>query len=362
MEFLYCKGSLARRREFQVITSIVQNGNSRYVIKRAALPESNTHIERTFKMEELAECSYDAYVVHSVWQEDKLITPFVEGMNMGERLKKAYLNNEQSEIIHLLQQWKRVIIGKDSNVIKFSITKPFEKIFGKLKELEGAYATRISNFDCSCENVIFTNDGQIKCIDLEWVFDFSIPIEFNYYRVIQGFYSFNKDICKWRDLCRIAEIDEKMIPFYERGIDSFYKYVHVDQDSGIDYRTYGKGFKNSAIKQSFKKGDNEYIFPQVVCDNYKKIAVYGAGKVGKEFVSILRQRTDLTLSIWVDKKADLYRKQGIDISNVSELLHTNYDIILIAVRNEVVAIEIIDELIQLGIDRNRMFWSRPEIS
>ena len=62
---------------------------------------------------------------------------------------------------------------------------------------------------------------------------------------------------------------------------------------------------------------------------------------------------------WVDKNFDKYNYKDCTVNSVDTLKNTDYDIILIAVKKESTANQIKDELIEMGIDKDKLYWSEP---
>ena len=79
-----------------------------------------------------------------------------------------------------------------------------------------------------------------------------------------------------------------------------------------------------------------------------KIGIYGAGKFGKQiFNHIKRLGMDF---IWVDKNDTFYKEQGYPVSPIPELREGKCNIILIAVMDQDIALQIEKQLIDLEID------------
>lgn len=88
------------------------------------------------------------------------------------------------------------------------------------------------------------------------------------------------------------------------------------------------------------------IFGGVRTDS--KIGIYGAGKFGKQiFNHAKRLGMDF---IWVDKNDTFYKEQGYPVSPITELSQGKCTIILIAVMDQDIALQIEKQLIDLGID------------
>lgn len=79
-----------------------------------------------------------------------------------------------------------------------------------------------------------------------------------------------------------------------------------------------------------------------------KIGIYGAGKLGKQIFNHAK-RLGMNF-VWVDKNDNFYKTQGYPVSPISELYEDRCNIILIAVMDQEIALQIEKQLIDLGID------------
>lgn len=86
----------------------------------------------------------------------------------------------------------------------------------------------------------------------------------------------------------------------------------------------------------------------------KKIAIYGAGEVGQDVYWQLN-KFDYNIVLRVDKNYMYYQNRGMDILPIEKLFDYDYDVILIAIKKEIIRGEIKDNLIKLGIDENKIF-------
>lgn len=91
--------------------------------------------------------------------------------------------------------------------------------------------------------------------------------------------------------------------------------------------------------------------------NGKRIALYGAGNVGKDYYRQLHELAEIVT--WVDHRWYYLRRDGLMVDCVDSLLVTDYDYVLVAVEKENAAEEIIQDLINLGIDRQKIIWMQP---
>lgn len=104
----------------------------------------------------------------------------------------------------------------------------------------------------------------------------------------------------------------------------------------------------------------KYAFPYGRISNDQKLVIYGAGEVGKSYVYSLKAHGYDNLTAWIDKKGDgLYEYESEKVYGLQKLEECEYDVIVIAVYNEDVALEIKENLINSGVDREKIFWEKP---
>lgn len=90
----------------------------------------------------------------------------------------------------------------------------------------------------------------------------------------------------------------------------------------------------------------------------KKIVLYGAGKCGQDYTIQLEQ-FGYDVVLWVDKDAISYKKKGFAVNEVQEILNNEFDVVCIAVSDYYMAEQIKNNLIYMGIDDKKIFWSKP---
>ena len=101
----------------------------------------------------------------------------------------------------------------------------------------------------------------------------------------------------------------------------------------------------------------EFPFYRIKKDT--KVALYGAGLVGKEYAKQIKEKGVGEVVLWVDNAWKNYVKEGYDVKPIDSLLYAEYDCIIVAVRSNVVADEIIHNLIGWGIDESKIFYDVP---
>ncbi len=100
-----------------------------------------------------------------------------------------------------------------------------------------------------------------------------------------------------------------------------------------------------------------YLFPYDMVPSKSKIALYGAGRIGKEFYDQIRSSGYADIVIWVDQKADEITG-GYDIRSVDDIFDVDFDFVVISIKNKEVSEEVCRKLMNRGIAQDRIIW-RP---
>lgn len=101
----------------------------------------------------------------------------------------------------------------------------------------------------------------------------------------------------------------------------------------------------------FKVPDKERI-------KYNRLVIYGAGKVGKDYINQMILNTEYNVVAWTDKKFTV-KTNNLCIP-LKELQELEFDIVLIAVKGKSLASEIKNLLVELNIAQNKIVWYEPE--
>ena len=85
----------------------------------------------------------------------------------------------------------------------------------------------------------------------------------------------------------------------------------------------------------------------------KKVALFGAGKVGHSYAKWIRAQNIAQIAVWVDNKPI-----G-DVKAPQELLCLQYDYVLVAVKQKSAAESITAQLANMGVKKDAILWSEP---
>lgn len=112
----------------------------------------------------------------------------------------------------------------------------------------------------------------------------------------------------------------------------------------------------SKAEKSFEK----FLFPFGCIERNKKIVLYGAGEVGNAYFFQIAITKWCGILAWVDRDY-YYKGTGGDITVkspavISEML---FDYVVIAIENKNVADDIKEDLVRMGIPKEKIVWENP---
>lgn len=81
----------------------------------------------------------------------------------------------------------------------------------------------------------------------------------------------------------------------------------------------------------------------------RRVALYGAGKCGREIYQKTKAVFPDRIVLWVDKQYERLQKENLPVEPVTELLRREYDVIIIGLIDENICEEIKSDLINMGV-------------
>lgn len=105
-----------------------------------------------------------------------------------------------------------------------------------------------------------------------------------------------------------------------------------------------------------------YSFPYIKKLFYKKIVIYGAGRVGKDYLTQISKYEKCQIVGWIDSKYKDYNFKYRDVQGIEDLEKITYDIILIAVEKKTIADEIKCFLLRNEVPEIKILWSKPDVA
>ena len=358
MKVLYSKVTEKRNKEHQIYTLIVEENNKKYVIKKNVYIEGRKHIENMFYNYKLLNAMQEGLFVDCNKNDDGISFSYVDGKSWASSKLHSLISKE--DYMLFFQEWKKILALNKENVTVFNNSEEFRKIFGDGSFYVGHEALKVTNFDCIPDNILESSDGT-KIIDYEWVFDFPVPLELAWYRLVKYLYDNYQVKVPLQDLLAWAGIDNQFIDIYEFGIGNFEKWISADESNQINYIKLGDIFKKAGIIQASYFKDKKYMMPAIFQNGTMRAVVYGAGEVGQNWVHQNKEKKYFDVVAWVDKNFEKYVEKGYDVKPVNWVLNNDYDKIIIAVFDFTTAEQIKNELLLLGIDDSKILWEKPVI-
>lgn len=104
-----------------------------------------------------------------------------------------------------------------------------------------------------------------------------------------------------------------------------------------------------------------FRFPYIESLFGKRVAVYGAGKVGRDYITQISKYEKCQIICWADKNYKQLCFPYRDVIGIEELLGKSYDLILIAVEKKEIAMEIRKGLLEKGVSDSKIYWCQPDL-
>lgn len=152
------------------------------------------------------------------------------------------------------------------------------------------------------------------------------------------------------------------IKYFVDYMGETYKKLGIWAQMEPQLKEYTKYFLFPAIESVYgiKLGESVYLFPYELVKANSQIVIYGAGKVGKAYMSNLVKTNYAKVIAWVDKAYDIFLDLREQVQSPEVLLGLLFDYIVIAIENEDIVLGIEKDLISMGISKNKIIWKKPE--
>lgn len=183
---LFSKYNRARRPEFRLATTILEENGSRYVEKKALEAEAAAHIQ---KLEEKSRAQragmQGIQVLIPEIQGDTARYPYLAGENLEQQLQ-AELKNPDRLITRMKEMIALVEDSCRAQFTEFHMTDGVRSIFGEIPE-QGQMAVPNLGIDLLFDNLMGTKGAPIS-LDCEWVTEDPVPFGYLVYRQVYYFY------------------------------------------------------------------------------------------------------------------------------------------------------------------------------
>ncbi len=233
----------------------------------------------------------------------------------------------------------------------------------------------------------YKNNNQNKITPSIWSKIFRKDIIVECYNILDNNYSYGEDlICLCHVLMRCHKavfVPEAYYNYYERKgslshtydlynfarISNLYAYINQvftqydcinEIKDAINY-FYMHSIKMMLLRLETQNGHiNWYYYKKIEQLRNKKIIIYGAGRVGRDFYEQMSRYKDIEIVAWVDKNSDNISYDYNKVMPPEIINDFNYDYIVIAILKEEVAKVIRKKLLFDGVDENKIIYNKPE--
>lgn len=121
---------------------------------------------------------------------------------------------------------------------------------------------------------------------------------------------------------------------------------------------YTQKTSSTQIKRDLRNQGRYGLADTYPCERLpQRVALYGAGKLGRDLYQRLQEMSEHTVTLWVDKKGEQAKALGFPVELPQRLLEGGYEKVILGVKNRKVAAEIQQELLAMGIGKEKIFWT-----
>ena len=106
----------------------------------------------------------------------------------------------------------------------------------------------------------------------------------------------------------------------------------------------------------FRRASASYLFPWHLFRRGERVAIYGAGNVGRDFVRQMQEFGYVELAGVVDRDGPRAKLPGTEVIYPADLKNLDYDAILLSVQDRTLADSIREDLKKLGISEAKIRW------
>ncbi len=230
MRNIFIKFNDARRKEFNIRTTIIKDNNKRVIVKQAEDVAGESHIKRIYKNQEILSKIYSPLqICPCTISDNKLYFDYIEGDLLFDKYLKAVQKRDKEEFLSLISFHLNLLIGKESNQCIFTGTTEFMEVFGEASDYEGKRGLKVTNFEATPYNIILVNGNINKpvFIDYEWVFEYPMPLDFVIYQCILSLYRnipMLEKVVSISELMTYLKVDTKL-EILENTFKNLYTYL-----------------------------------------------------------------------------------------------------------------------------------------
>lgn len=235
---IYAKLSNNRRKEFCIATIICKDQYKYHVKKIPLNKTAEGHIQNIYKNQfKFKMQGFKNLETELV--KGEINSSYILSENMDSEFRR-YIGQKDIKSIEKKLMHIYSLLNNESERREDIYNENFLKCFGSRRLSGSVPCVHTSNIDLILDNM-FWIDEEIVIIDLEWVFDFWVPVQFIMWRLLNDWFTKNDildNIIKKKDIFELFSITDDMSEcFREWEVYFLVHYVskHIDQSNYANY-------------------------------------------------------------------------------------------------------------------------------
>lgn len=213
-----------------------------------------------------------------------------------------------------------------------------------------------------CKDRLIDEMRKVKTLDMWYGDDTSII--FSYILKVDKLYITNGTFYYHRQKDKGETASYIRDDLFVKRLESLYNYLDCTFKKSQYYEVLKpqleQFYKNSVEK---KQNDTDVSqdslvieFPASLIKENSKVILYGAGKVGKEYVEQNEINNYCHIIKWVDRRFEYIVYKDYKIESPDSILHSDFDYVIIAIDIFEAAMKVKEYLLNLGIEENKIIW------
>lgn len=147
----------------------------------------------------------------------------------------------------------------------------------------------------------------------------------------------------------------------EKSLIAGFKELNLAEKMRNQTAHYVKSFLEYTIKDVYQvdlSAPVSFIFPYESIPRGSRVVLYGAGRMGQSYWKCLEYGEYAAVVAWIDSDYEEKRWTQWNVESPEVIKHKEYDYVLIAVLDEEIALEIRRNLLELGVETEKIIWKK----
>lgn len=185
-DVIYAKYSRNIRKEAYAISTTISKKETDYIVqKRAMTAAAQKHVEAIPAKQ--VSGPRKLQTANMYLDQGICVTEYIDGQDLDSTLYR-YRNDVEMFVREAKKLFETYYKPDPDELTDFVLTDEYRRLFGEV-EIKGAKCLKITNIDLILSNLRLTKEGEVYCIDNEWVFEFPIPYGYVVWRAASQLYT-----------------------------------------------------------------------------------------------------------------------------------------------------------------------------